>query len=42
MVYGPGGYRFRDFLKIGIPMNITIGLIAIITIYFVYLHGLPQ
>lgn len=25
MVYGPGGYRFSDFLKVGIPMNIFIG-----------------
>ena len=24
MVYGPGDYRFNDFLKIGIPMNIII------------------
>lgn len=24
MVYGPGGYRFSDFLKIGIPMNFII------------------
>ncbi len=23
MVYGPGGYRFSDFLKIGIPMNLV-------------------
>ena len=22
MVYGPGGYRFSDFLRIGIPMNL--------------------
>jgi len=33
MVYGPGGYRFKDFLKIGIPMNIFIGLMAIALIY---------
>ncbi|MDD8046615.1 MAG: anion permease, partial [Verrucomicrobiota bacterium] len=39
MVYGPGGYRFRDFLKIGIPMNLLMGLIALLTIYFVYLRG---
>jgi di/tricarboxylate transporter len=26
LVYGPGGYRFGDFLKVGIPLNITMGL----------------
>lgn len=26
MVYGPGGYNFRDFLKVGLPMNIVIGI----------------
>ncbi|MCC5797547.1 MAG: SLC13 family permease [Methylophaga sp.] len=24
MVYGPGGYRFKDFIKVGIPMNILV------------------
>jgi di/tricarboxylate transporter len=28
MVYGPGGYRFTDFLKVGIPLNLSVGLIA--------------
>jgi len=32
MVYGPGNYRFRDFLKVGFPLTILIFLIAI---YFV-------
>ena len=27
MVFGPGGYRFSDFLKIGIPMNIIAWVI---------------
>lgn len=25
MVYGPGGYRFKDFLRVGIPMNVFVG-----------------
>ena len=28
MVYGPGGYRFADFLRVGIPLNLSIGIIA--------------
>ncbi|OAB63576.1 potassium transporter TrkA [Leptolyngbya valderiana BDU 20041] len=30
MVYGPGGYRFADFLRVGIPMNVIIGITAVI------------
>ncbi len=26
LVYGPGGYKFTDFMRIGIPMNIIIGI----------------
>lgn len=29
MVYGPGGYRFSDFLKVGIPMNIVACVVTI-------------
>lgn len=32
MVYGPGGYRFTDFLKVGIPMNLVFMLIALLVI----------
>ncbi|MBT9387062.1 SLC13 family permease, partial [Pseudooceanicola sp. CBS1P-1] len=28
LVYGPGGYRFSDFLRIGIPLNLSMGLIV--------------
>ncbi len=32
MVYGPGSYRFSDFLRAGIPMNILVGVTALITL----------
>ncbi|MEM7295195.1 MAG: SLC13 family permease [Pseudomonadota bacterium] len=28
LVYGPGGYNFSDFLKVGLPLNLSVGLIA--------------
>ena len=30
MVYGPGGYRFGDYLKIGVPLDILVGVITIL------------
>ncbi|MGK2943528.1 MAG: SLC13 family permease [Desulfuromonadales bacterium] len=36
MVYGPGGYRFTDFFKIGIPMNLMFMVVAIIVIPLVW------
>jgi len=26
LVFGPGGYRFSDFLKVGVPMNVIMAL----------------
>jgi len=28
MIYGPGGYKFRDFLKVGIPLNLICWVIS--------------
>jgi len=28
LVYGPGGYSFTDFMKVGIPLNLSIGILA--------------
>lgn len=36
MVYGPGGYKFNDFLKIGIPLQALVGLLALGLIYYFY------
>jgi len=29
MVYGPGGYRFSDFVRVGLPLNILLTALAI-------------
>ncbi|MFZ5653690.1 MAG: SLC13 family permease [Pseudomonadota bacterium] len=29
MVYGPGNYRFTDFLRVGVPMNLVVGATTI-------------
>jgi di/tricarboxylate transporter len=36
MVYGPGGYRFSDYLRIGIPLNILFGVVTIILAPFIW------
>jgi len=36
LVYGPGGYRFTDFLRVGIPLNLTTGLLASAIIPFIW------
>ncbi|MEX1081408.1 MAG: SLC13 family permease [Halofilum sp. (in: g-proteobacteria)] len=36
MVFGPGGYHFADFLRIGIPLNLVTGAIAAALIPFIW------
>ena len=36
LVYGPGGYKFTDFMKVGIPLNLSIGLLASAVIPFLW------
>ena len=28
LVYGPGGYKFSDFMRVGIPLNLSLSLIV--------------
>ncbi|MBM2291412.1 SLC13 family permease [Sulfitobacter pseudonitzschiae] len=36
LVYGPGGYKFTDFMRVGIPLNLSIGLLASAVIPFLW------
>lgn len=39
MVYGPGGYKFSDFLRLGLPLDIVTGIAAVLTIPLVWSLG---
>jgi di/tricarboxylate transporter len=36
MVYGPGGYRFTDFLRLGLPLQLVVGIttLTLIPLFF--------
>ena len=36
LVYGPGGYKFTDFLRVGIPLNLSVGILASALIPFIW------
>ncbi|NIY97746.1 SLC13 family permease, partial [Salipiger sp. HF18] len=36
LVYGPGGYRFSDFLRVGVPLNITVGILSSLLIPLIW------
>ena len=36
MVYGPGGYRSTDFMRVGIPLSILLAILAAVLIPFVW------
>lgn len=37
LVYGAADYRFLDFVKVGVPMNVIVGVVSVAAIYFYYL-----
>ncbi len=36
LVYGPGGYRFTDFVRVGLPLNISLGIVVCLTIPLIW------
>jgi di/tricarboxylate transporter len=36
LIHGPGGYKFADFLRVGIPLNLSVGLLASALIPFIW------
>ena len=42
MVYGPGGYRFSDYVKIGVPLDILVGVITVVIAPLVWPLAAPR
>ncbi len=36
LVYGPGGYKFTDFVKVGLGMNLLVGVVACLLIPLIW------
>lgn len=36
MVYGPGGYKFNDFMKIGLPLTVLFMITTLVTLKIIY------
>ncbi|MEL6217726.1 MAG: SLC13 family permease, partial [Pseudomonadota bacterium] len=36
LVYAPGGYRFTDYMRLGIPMNLGVGLLSALLIPMIW------
>jgi di/tricarboxylate transporter len=36
MVFGPGGYRFTDFMRVGIPLNLLMFIVAVVLIPLIW------
>ena len=38
MVYGPGGYAFKDYMKIGLPLTLIYMVSTVVILYFYYIY----
>ncbi len=36
MVYGPGGYNFKDFFRIGFPLTLLYMVVSVLIMYFMF------
>lgn len=37
MVYGPGGYKYTDFLRFGLPLQVIVGISSIMILTFLWM-----
>lgn len=37
LIYGPGGYTFMDFVRIGLPMNFIVLTVNVLSVYYLFM-----
>lgn len=38
LVYGPGGYQFQDFVRVGVPLTCVVGVIVVVLTQLIWPH----
>ena len=36
LVYGPGGYRLRDYMRLGLPLTLSLWVLAVLILPLIY------
>ena len=36
MVFGPGGYKFVDYVRIGVPLTLLVGIITVLLVPLIF------
>jgi di/tricarboxylate transporter len=36
MVYGPGGYKFVDYVRIGVPLTLLVGIVTVLLVPLIF------
>jgi di/tricarboxylate transporter len=36
LVYGPGGYHFTDYMRIGIPLTLIVTIVGVAAVVLTY------
>ena len=36
MVFGPGGYRYSDYIKVGLPLGLILWIVSVIMIPMIW------
>ncbi|GAE94267.1 sulfate permease [Gracilibacillus boraciitolerans JCM 21714] len=37
IVYGPGGYKFSDYIKVGLPLSLIVMITTIVMVHFIWI-----